>query len=228
MSQTPIAQNLDAVLASIAEACLRAGRHDNDVRVLPVSKTQPLSVIREAMAAGCRSFGENRVQDMAAKAEQCPQASWEMIGHLQHNKARAAVRVMSMLHSLDSLELARKLHVACSELNRTLDVLVQVNTSGESTKYGIPAHEVMDFTGHLSNFPLLKPRGLMTIAHPSRDLAAHGFDVLARLRTQLQDRDGPIWSELSMGMSGDFDLAIAHGSTCVRIGTAIFGSRHVQ
>jgi pyridoxal phosphate enzyme (YggS family) len=180
------------------------------------------------MEVGWTTFGENRVQDMVVKAAEFPGASWEMIGHLQRNKAQLACSVMTKLHSLDSLELAEKLEsiLALNQPQRLLDVLVEVNTSEESTKHGIPGDQVLDFAAQLRRSPHLRPCGLMTVAHPDPRRAEAGFRLLASLRHQLMERDHGGWEELSMGMSSDLELAIAHGSTCVRLGTAIFGSRH--
>ena len=222
-----VARNCAQVRSAIRQACLDAGRGEDEVRLLPVSKTHPAELVEAAMGAGCTSFGENRVQEMAAKAEQVPAARWVLIGHLQRNKVGLACSVMNELQSLDSLGLAlalqRRLDLVGGE--DRLRVLVEVNTSGESTKTGIAPDQVMDFTHALGAYPHLDPVGLMTVAHPDPVLAAQGFSLLSDLRSRLRDRDGQGWAELSMGMSGDFRSAIAHGSTCVRIGTAIFGQR---
>jgi len=153
--------------------------------------------------------------------------SWSVIGHVQRNKAAVVVDLAAELQSLDSLDLAADLDRRLEAAGRTLDVLVQVNTSGETTKSGLAPAEVDDFTLALRNYPRLVPKGLMTIALPSTDEreVAACFDELVALRDRLRDRDGGGWGDLSMGMSGDFRLAIAHGSTCVRIGSALFGPR---
>ena len=226
---TPVAQNLADVGRAVREACRAAGRDEGSVRLLPVSKTHPVALIKEAMAAGCAQFGENRVQEMASKAQDLSGVSWVLIGHLQHNKVPLSCAVMDELQSLDSPKLAEALE-RCYEATRPdqrLAALVEVNTSGESTKTGIGPDEVMNFTQGLKTYPHLDVRGLMTVAHPDPDLAAKGFELMADLQRRLRDRDGGGWHELSMGMSGDFRSAIAHGSTCVRIGTAIFGQRTV-
>jgi len=224
---TDVEQSLAHVRAAIGDACRACGRDETQVRLLPVSKTHPAWLIRQAVAAGYTEFGENRVQEMAAKAGEVAGASWVLIGHLQRNKVPLACRVMSEVQSLDSLRLAEALE-RCYEATRPdqqLRVLVEVNTSGEQTKAGIDPQETMEFTLALRAYPHLDVRGLMTVAHPDRNLAEKGFQMMADLQRRLRDRDGQGWDELSMGMSSDFASAIAHGSTCVRIGTAIFGQR---
>ena len=224
---TSIAANLADVRRAVASACLACGRDESEVRLLPVSKTHPVSDIGEAISAGCSQLGENRVQEMVGKASQLPRVSWVLIGHLQRNKASLACTVMSELQSLDSLTLAQVLD-RWYEQNRPeerLKVLVEVNTSGESSKSGIHPDDVLDFTQSLKVYPHLDVSGLMTVAHPDPALAAAGFAQMSDLQHRLQDRDCGGWHELSMGMSADFPSAISHGSTCVRIGTAIFGQR---
>jgi pyridoxal phosphate enzyme (YggS family) len=226
------------VRGRIDAACVAAGRDPEDVRLLPVSKTHPVSLIEEAMAAGCQEFGENRVQEIVTKAEAFDASggaapTWVLIGHLQRNKVAAALRHVGAIHSLDSLALAETLDRHLAAENRTLDVLVQVNTSGEATKSGLSPDDVLDFTAQLSAFEHVRPRGLMTIALPLRDPASAEdraavtacFTRLSDLRARLRDRDGGGWDDLSMGMSHDLELAIAAGSTCVRVGTALFGVR---
>ncbi|MCL2470441.1 MAG: YggS family pyridoxal phosphate-dependent enzyme [Propionibacteriaceae bacterium] len=217
-----------AVSEAVAEACREAERDPSSVRILPVSKTHPEEMIRELVAIGCTRFGENRVQEMAVKAGRLGAGvSWTLIGHLQRNKVAAACAVMSELQSLDSLELARVLEheYETTRPDQRLPVLVEVNTSGEPTKNGLAPGAVMDFTRGLATFSHLDPRGLMTVADPDPARADVGFAMMAGLQRQLRDRDGQGWDELSMGMSGDFRSAIAQGSTCVRLGTAIFSQR---
>ena len=221
---------IDEVRAEIAAACAEAGRDPGEVRLLAVTKTRPAQTVRDAYVTGCRWFGENRLQelrDKAAELSDLGDLSWSVIGHVQRNKAAVVVDLAAELQSLDSLDLAADLDRRLEAAGRTLDVLVQVNTSGETTKSGLAPAEVDDFTLALRNYPRLVPKGLMTIALPSTDHreVTACFDELAALRDKLRDRDGGGWDDLSMGMSGDFRLAIAHGSTCVRIGSALFGPR---
>ncbi len=223
-----VVRNYGQVAAAVAQACQAAGRDPSEVRLLPVSKTHPADLIRALLTIGCHNFAENRVQEMTAKAAEIGgDASWVLIGHLQRNKVGPACAVMRELQSLDSLKLAAALsaHLTAHYPGRRLTVLVEVNTSGEATKSGVRPDEVVAFTESLQDYPVLQPVGLMTVAHPDPTLAAAGFARLSQLRHLLQERDGGGWAELSMGMSHDFESAIAHGSTCVRIGTAIFGVR---
>ena len=224
---TSVAENLARVRREIADACRASGRDESQVRLLPVSKTHSVGDIREAVAQGCTQFGENRVQEMVAKSTQLRGVSWVLIGHLQRNKAGLACGVMSELQSLDSLKLAEVLD-RWYEVNRPdqmVKVLVEVNTSGESTKSGVHPDDVLSFTRSLEAYAHLDVSGLMTVAHPDPALADAGFALMSDLQRRLRDRDGGGWTDLSMGMSADFPSAIAHGSTCVRIGTAIFGHR---
>ena len=223
-----IAGNYRRVRAAIDAAALASGRRADDVRLLPVTKTRPVAEIEQIIALAGNRVGENKVQEMAAKAADLAMAvEWVLIGHLQRNKARQAARVMTELQSLDSLRLAEALERYFEESSATtrLPVLVEVNTSGEAAKWGVAPGDVASFTAGLAAFPHLEPRGLMTVAHPDPGRAEAGFRALAGLRDRLRDRDGGGWDELSMGMSGDFGAAIRHGSTCVRIGTALFGPR---
>jgi PLP dependent protein len=225
-----VAERIDEVRAQMDAACADAGRDPGDVRLLAVTKTRPAQTVREAYAVGCRWFGENRLQELRDKAGELSDlddVSWSVIGHVQRNKASVVVDVAAELQSLDSLDLAADLDRRLEAAGRTLDVLVQVNTSGEATKSGLRPDDVDDFTLALRSHTRLVPTGLMTIALPSDDdhEVAACFDQLAAVRDRLRDRDGGGWHDLSMGMSGDFQLAIAHGSTCVRIGSALFGPR---
>ncbi len=224
-----IRQNLDLVESRLQSACRAAGRERSEVRLLPVSKTHPPAVLREAYQLGLRELGENRVQELTSKATELSDLDlrWVMVGHLQRNKAGAAAQVVAELQSLDSLDLAQALDRRLQAAGRGLDVLVQVNTSAEASKSGLAPDEVLGFAERLGQLQALRPRGLMTIALPSPDPApvAACFDRLVELRRRLQDRFGGGWDELSMGMSGDLELAVERGSTCVRVGTAIFGQR---
>lgn len=224
--------NLDAIRARIAAACRAAGRDPGGVRLLPVTKTVGADRLRIAHALGLRQFGENKVQEALGKSEalaDLPDLRWVLIGHLQTNKARYAARFADEFQALDSLRVAQALDTQLQSRGRAIDVLVQVNTSGEHTKFGLAPHEVPGFVRQLPAFSSLRVRGLMTLALFSDD-AARVRPCFLRLR-ELRDRlrqeapDGIAMDELSMGMSGDFELAIAEGATTVRVGTALFGSR---
>lgn len=222
-------ERVDAINARIAAACAAAGRSRDEVRLLPVSKTKPGSALAEAMACGLTRFGENRVQEIVAKQAYLPQAEFSLIGHLQTNKAGKVAELAVEFQALDSLRVAAALDRRLQSLGRSLDVMVEVNTSGEESKFGLNPAEVKQFCAQLTEFDCLRPIGLMTVALPSPDEAqvAACFDELRGLRDELRADAvaDSTWDELSMGMSGDFELAIAHGSTCVRVGTAIFGAR---
>jgi pyridoxal phosphate enzyme (YggS family) len=223
-----VAANLARVRAEIDDACVAAGRDPAEVRLLPVTKTHPPALLEAAYAAGVRVFGENRAQEAAEKAEHFadrPDLRWAMIGHLQTNKARQVAGFADEFHALDSLKVARALDRALEEHSRTLDVFVQVNSSDEPQKSGLAPGEVEALLVDLAGLPSLRVRGLMTIALLSDDEAAVAacFARVADLRDRLPEE--LCGRELSMGMSGDFALAIAHGATTVRIGSAVFGAR---
>ena len=225
-------RNLAAVHRRIADACSRAGRDPSDVRLLPVSKTVPEERIRLAYAAGCRDLGENKVQEAQRKAEAMVDLAdlrWSVIGHLQTNKAKVVARFASEFQALDSLRVAEALDRRLQAEGRALDVFVQVNTSGESSKFGLPPSEVAGFVRALPGFSTLRVRGLMTLALLSADPARVRpcFVLLRELRDRLRQEApaGIGMDELWMGMSGDFELAIEEGATVVRVGQAIFGAR---
>jgi len=224
--------NLIAVQKRIAAACQRAGRDAAEVRLLPVSKTKPVSSLRLAYAAGCRILGENKVQEACGKWEAMQDLTdlrWSVIGHLQTNKAKLVARFASEFQALDSLRVAEALDRRLQAEGRSLDVFVQVNTSGEASKYGLAPEDVMTFVQALPTYSTLRVRGLMTLALFSSEAerVRQCFVRLRTLRDQLR-QDAPACiglGELSMGMSGDFEIAIEEGATVVRVGQAIFGAR---
>ncbi|WP_260986108.1 YggS family pyridoxal phosphate-dependent enzyme [Bordetella genomosp. 13] len=225
-------RNLAAVRARIGAACARAGRDPAGVRLLPVSKTVPEDRIRMAYAAGCRDLGENKVQEAQRKADalaDLPGLRWSVIGHLQTNKAKVVARFASEFQALDSLRVAEALDRRLQAEGRSLDVMVQVNTSGEASKFGLSPSDVAAFVRALPAYSALRVRGLMTLALLSAD-PAHVrpcFVLLRDLRDRLRQQapHGVALDDLSMGMSGDFELAIEEGATVVRVGQAIFGAR---
>ncbi|UPG87295.1 YggS family pyridoxal phosphate-dependent enzyme [Luteibacter aegosomatis] len=223
-----LAGRLAAVRARIDDACRDAGRDPAAVRLLPVSKTFGVDVVREAVAAGERRFGENKVQEIQAKAIElaAEHLEWVVIGHLQTNKAKAVAAHASEVQSLDRLDLAVALDKALQAQGRGIDVLVQLKTSTEPTKSGLEPERLLDFLRQLKPFSSLNVRGLMTLAEASDDEAVvrRCFRDLYRWRDRAREA-GHAVERLSMGMSGDFALAIAEGSTEVRIGSAIFGAR---
>lgn len=224
--------NLAAVCARITAACQISGRNAEHVRLLPVSKTVDEAHIRMAYAAGCRWLGENKVQEASAKSEAMADLEdlrWSVIGHLQTNKAKLVAGFASEFQALDSLRVAAALDRHLQAQGRGLDVFVQVNSSGEASKYGLTPDTVPEFVRQLPAFSALRVRGLMTLAVQSDEAARVRacFGVMRQVRERLrQDApDGVDIRELSMGMSGDYALAVEEGSTVVRVGQAIFGTR---
>ena len=229
-----VAENIAQVRERMRTAAQRAGRDPDTIALMAVSKTFAGSHIREAYAAGIRVFGENRVQEFAGKAEavrDLAQARWHMIGHLQSNKASKAAGLFDAVDSIDSLKLADKLNEAARSAGKKLAVLIEVNVGGEAAKTGV-APDSPELDRLLSAAPRLEQleiRGLMTIAPYTEDprAARPYFRRLREFRDQIAARRYPAvgMDALSMGMSHDFDVAIEEGSTCVRVGTAIFGER---
>lgn len=223
--------NLAAVRARIAAAATRSGRDAADVRLLPVSKTVPQERLRAAVAAGMSRLAENKVQEAVRKAGEMADLDvrWSIIGHLQTNKARDVAAVADEFQALDSLRVAEALERRLQTAGRSLDVYVQVNTSGEEQKFGLAPEELAGFLRELPRFETLRVRGLMTLAVFSADTerVRACFRLLRELRDQARiDMPELIGAgELSMGMSGDFETAIEEGSTVVRVGQAIFGAR---
>lgn len=224
-----IASNLAAARARIDAACARVGRDPGEVELLPVSKTHPVALIREAHAAGWTRFGENKPQEAAAKASELADVGldWVIIGHLQTNKAGVVAMMAAEFQALDSLRLAQVLARRLEAAGRRLPVLIQVNSSGEPTKGGFAPNEVVDAVRALRSYDALDVRGLMTLAAntPDADVVRACFTTMTDLRERLRDEHGGGHDTLSMGMSGDFELAVECGSTCVRLGTSIFGAR---
>lgn len=223
-----LAERWQAVRARVDAACREAGRDPGEVTVLPVSKTFGAGVIREAVALGARRFGENRVQEIRDKQAELADCAidWVAIGHLQTNKARDVARLVAEVQSLDRQELAEALDSRLQSEGRAIDVLVQVKTSPEPSKQGVDPADLLPFLARLSGLSTLRVRGLMTMAVLSDDAdAVRGcFRRLRQCRDEAREA-GHDLPRLSMGMSGDFALAIAEGATEVRIGSALFGSR---
>ncbi|WP_088142903.1 YggS family pyridoxal phosphate-dependent enzyme [Achromobacter xylosoxidans] len=226
-------RNLATVNERIADAARRAGRDPATVRLLPVSKTVEEARIRLAYEAGCRYLGENKLQEVSRKWEAMADLTdlrWSVIGHLQTNKAKLVARYAAEFQALDSLRVAEALDRRLQAEGRQLDVFVQVNTSGEASKYGLQPEETAAFLRELPAFSGLRVRGLMTLALFSAEAARvrECFILLRTLRDQLR-QDAPAgigMDELSMGMSGDYEIAIEEGATVVRVGQAIFGARN--
>lgn len=239
-NMSDVAANLDTVLTNIQKACLENGRNVDDVRLVAVSKTKPSSLVEDAYTAGQRCFGENYVQELVQKAQELPNdIHWHYIGPLQSNKANLLVKSVVpnaaslTVETVSTIKLAKKLNNAMAAVNseneedddeKKLSIFIQVNTSGEDTKSGVEPSGVVVLCQEISDeCPLLVIQGLMTIGAPG-DLTC--FDTLGECRNEVQEALSPIAPlELSMGMSGDYEQAIARGATNVRVGSTIFGAR---
>ncbi len=225
-----ISRNLKEIHQRLHNAAMRAGRDPSAVRLVAVTKTVGLDRLREAVAAGQTLFGENYVQEAKAKiAALGPGLTWHFIGHLQSNKARAAVELFDLIHSVDRLRLALALEQAALRLGKVQNILLQVNLAGEESKSGTPPEGAEHLLSEISKLSNLRVLGLMTMPpwFPDPEEARPYFRALRELRDRLRrlpSVDGDL-AELSMGMTGDFEVAVAEGATLVRIGTAIFGQR---
>jgi pyridoxal phosphate enzyme (YggS family) len=228
-----IRDRLSEVRERIARAAERAGRDPGSVTLVAVVKTVPVEAIREAVGLGLTELGESRVQETEGHVAALGRAGarWHMIGHLQRNKAGRAVALFDRVHGVDSAELAQALSRRAVEAGRTLPVLVEVNVSGEATKFGVAPERLSELLEQVAGLPGLVMDGLMTVGAPvdgtvgSADEARAGFARLRALRDEGERRLGTKLPELSMGMSGDFEAAIEEGATMVRVGSALFGER---
>ena len=230
MSQLLIAENLKTVKDKIAHAALRAGRNPQDVQLVAVSKTVSGEPIKQAIEAGVTILGESYIQEARKKIGELGKAvRWDFIGHLQSNKISYAVDLFEVIHSIDRLSLAQALSTRAAKKRKTLRVLVQVNISGEGAKSGIDTGRVNALVSHIASLPNLTLEGLMTMPPYFTDpeKARPYFVALRKLRDTLMAEQGNRidLKELSMGMSGDFEVAVEEGATLVRVGTAIFGER---
>jgi hypothetical protein len=220
--------NLDQIRRRMEAACERSGREPSSVSLLAVTKGQPPETVRAAADLGLRCFGENRVQEARAKIPQCPgNLHWQLIGHLQSNKCRDAVSLFERIQSVDSLPLAAELDKWAARAAKSVPVLLEVNVAGESSKFGYRPEALVAELGALNSLPRLEIHGLMTIAPWSADpeKVRPVFRRLRELRDQCEELLGAPLTELSMGMSGDFEVAIEEGATLIRLGTALFGPR---
>jgi pyridoxal phosphate enzyme (YggS family) len=224
-----IAANLESIQQRINAACGRAGRDPAEVQVIAVTKGHSPARVREAMDQGLTVLGENRIQEAKAKIPLCPGgAQWHMIGHLQTNKARDAVRLFRMVESVDSLRLAEALNQQADKAARYLPVLLEVNIAGEASKFGYPPATLLQELDALNALSRLEIHGLMTMAPwtPEPEKVRPVFRRLRELKEECEQRLGAPLPQLSMGMSGDFEVAVEEGATLVRIGTALLGERH--
>jgi hypothetical protein len=225
-----IADNLKTVMDRIAAAARRAGRDPSSVKLVVVTKTVDIARIREAVAADATVLGENRVQEAKEKIEALgPVASWHLIGRLQTNKAKYAVRLFDLIHSVDTIELAREIVKQAAKTGKVQDVLIEVNIAGEASKAGIAEQEAADLVRNAATLGSVSIRGLMTMPPFSENPedSRPYFRTLRELAAHISREGipGVSMQELSMGMSGDFIVAVEEGATLVRVGTAIFGER---
>ena len=221
-------ERLEAVQRRVESACRRAGRDPLGVKLIAVSKTHGPDRLREAADCGVRVFGENKVQEAKAKIPLCGgNLSWHMVGHLQRNKAYDAVRLFEMIHSIDSLSLLETIDATCEEAGRHRPALIEVNVSGERSKFGMAPEEVPEILESANRFMHVTIVGLMTIPPFTEEpeKARPHFRRLRELRDRWRAETGIELEELSMGMTHDFEIAIEEGATWIRVGTALFGER---
>jgi PLP dependent protein len=224
-----IADNLARLHEQIAQACRQSQRSENEIALMAVSKVHPVEVILEAYAAGQRLFGENRVQEFQEKSQHVAglaDARFHLIGPLQSNKTNRAAELFDAIDAVDSLKIAQRLNSAAAALNKRLPVLVEVKLSHEESKHGLAPEELPELLAAMTGLESIEVSGLMTVPPWSEDaeMARPYFRELRRLRDEFQ-KQHPALVQLSMGMSNDFTVAIEEGSTCVRVGTALFGKR---
>jgi len=220
--------NLNRIRERMNAACTRAGRAPEAVTFQPVSKGQPPEAIRAAAALGLTCFGENRVQEARVKIGQCPgNLRWHLIGHLQSNKCRDAVHFFEMIQSVDSLALAEEINKWADKSAKTMPILIEVNVAGESSKFGYPPEQLLAEFSRINALPKIEIHGLMTVAPWAADpeKVRPVFQRLRELKTECEQILGAPLPHLSMGMSGDFEVAIEEGATIIRLGTAFFGPR---
>ncbi len=225
-----VKENLSIVEQKINAACIRAGRDRNSVTLIAVSKTKPVSMIRDAMETGIITFGENKVQELNEKQQIITEPlDWHFIGHLQRNKVRQLVGKTCLIHSVDSIRLAKQIQDDFAKKDQIANILIEVNIAKEDTKFGIMKEETEDFIGEISTYPNICVKGLMTIApyvaNPEEN--RQHFRNLRKLLVDINAKniDNINMSELSMGMTGDYEVAIEEGATYIRVGTGIFGDR---
>ena len=222
------ADNLAGIQQRIRAACTRAGRDAQSVMLLAVSKACPAEMIDEAINCGQIFFGENKVQEAKAKIPLCPgKARWHFIGHLQSNKARDAVELFEMIQGVDSLNLAQEISRLCEQAAKEMPVLLEVNVAGESSKFGYPPERLLAELKELNSLPRISVQGLMTIPPfaTNAEKSRPHFRRVRELKAQCEEILGTPLPHLSMGMSGDFEIAIEEDATIVRVGTALFGPR---
>lgn len=225
-----IRENLEEVRARVKAACAAGKRKEEDVTLIAVSKTKPVEMLREAYNAGVRDFGENKVQEILEKVPQLPSdIRWHMIGHLQKNKVRQVIDKVVLIHSVDSVALAEQIEKEAAKKELDMDILLEVNVAGEESKFGFAPEEVEEAVRTIARFPHVHIKGLMTIApfvensEENRDV----FQKLYQLNIDMKSKniDNVNMTVLSMGMTGDYEVAIEEGADMIRVGTGIFGVR---
>ncbi len=225
-----IQENIRNVEAKLRQACAKSGRNPKEVRLIAVSKTKPVEMLQEAYDYGCRDFGENKVQELVDKYDKMPKdIRWHMIGHLQRNKVKYIVDKVYLIHSVDSLRLAEEISKEAVKHNVTVSILVEVNVAQEESKFGTTSEEAVSLVEEIAKLPNIIVKGLMTIA-PYVDDAEENRLYFAKLKQIYVDIihkniDNVFMEELSMGMTGDYEVAITEGATYIRVGTGIFGER---
>ncbi|MBR4734322.1 MAG: YggS family pyridoxal phosphate-dependent enzyme [Lachnospiraceae bacterium] len=228
-----IKDNFEEVKGNVLKACERAGRNVDDVTLIAVSKTKPLEDLREAYEAGARDFGENKVQELVDKIPEMPNdVRWHMIGHLQRNKVKYIVDKVYMIHGVDSLRLAEEISKEALKHDVVVKILMEVNVAEEESKFGITVADAPELAEEIAKLPGVSLQGLMTIA-PYVANPEENREIFAKLRQLAVDIsrkniDNISMNVLSMGMTGDYQVAIEEGATCVRVGTGIFGERNYQ
>lgn len=223
-----LAENLEQIKTRIAAACQRAGRDSSSVTLMAVTKTHPPETVQAAAELGIVFVGENKVQEAKAKIPLCPgKLRWHFIGHLQSNKARDAVELFEMIQSVDSLALALELNKRCEQAGKRLPILLEVNLAGEASKFGYAPDRLLAELNELNALPRLEIHGLMTVPpwRPVAEQVRPFFREARELTRRCEEILGAPLPQLSMGMSGDYEVAIEEGATIVRIGTALFGER---
>lgn len=225
-----IEERLTQIREKVRQIEKQSDRPEGSVRLIAVSKTKPLEMIREAMSGGQKDFGENKVQDLAEKAEAIPEARWHMIGSLQRNKVKYLAPFIHLIHSVDSEKLLREINKQGEKNNRKISCLLQLNISDEEQKSGMSESEAEAILKTISQYPFTEIRGLMGMAAltENESVIKSQFNRLTNARESFRQYEGPQirMEELSMGMSGDYPMAIQEGSTMIRIGSAIFGPRN--
>lgn len=226
-----IAEQLQAVREDIRQACIRSGRNPEEVTLIAVSKTKPVSMIQEAIQAGQIVFGENKVQELCSKYEELPKdLQWHMIGHLQRNKVKYIADKVALIHSVDSLRLAKTIDQEGEKIGRVIPLLIEVNVAQEETKFGVSVEDTLPLIREISTLSHVEIRGLMTIApyveNPEENRPV--FRKLKQLSVDIKDKNmNNVYMDiLSMGMTNDYQVAVEEGATLVRVGTGIFGERN--